>query len=552
VRAVVLLRAADSVRALAALAQSQQWAQALAVATAIGDTSESRRITYEALLAADSAALRAGVTAARERFPPQTQRELFVLASGLRQTNRTREAIALLQDAAARGDSSSALLRRVADLQSSVGARNQALTTYALAAGRNDAPEAALAAYRRARLLTRSGRVSDGYAALANFANGYPDHENAPLALYLVGGWYRDRGLAATADSILEDVARRWPEDRYASRARIRMAQAALAANDSGAATAWYQDELLAGGRESKAARYFLGVLASRAGDSAAAEKAWDHLARTDSVGYYGMLARGGLARGPASFDPASRVPASPGADLTLRRIDLLYASFLTAEAAVVVERQMQRREFEDDELLALASGLIARGWMQEGVRLGWRAARRRTLNDPHVIRLVFPFPLRDLVDREAREHGLDPHLLAGLIRQESNFRPAVVSRAGAVGLMQLMPATGRELLRKEGERWDARLLRSAETNLHLGALHLSTLLSRYDGEVVPTLAAYNAGSRPVARWLRYPEAADSVQFVERIPYVETRGYIRAVLRNWGLYRALYPDLRPSAGHGAP
>jgi soluble lytic murein transglycosylase len=85
---------------------------------------------------------------------------------------------------------------------------------------------------------------------------------------------------------------------------------------------------------------------------------------------------------------------------------------------------------------------------------------------------------------------------------------------------------------------------------MHLGARHLATLLKSYDGKVVPTLAAYNAGSRPVARWLRYPEAADTVQFVERIPYVETRGYIRAVLRNRSLYRALYPGLGEPATQG--
>jgi soluble lytic murein transglycosylase-like protein len=65
-------------------------------------------------------------------------------------------------------------------------------------------------------------------------------------------------------------------------------------------------------------------------------------------------------------------------------------------------------------------------------------------------------------------------------------------------------------------------------------------------------LAAYNAGSRPVARWLQYPEAADSVQWVERIPYVETRGYVRAVLRNWSLYRALYLPSAQAATKAQP
>lgn len=549
VRAAVLLSAGDSARAFTALMQSRQWAVALQVAAATGDTAGARRAAYEALLDQDSVTLRAGVTAVRERFPPHTQEERFVFASALRQTGRTRDAIALLESAAAAGDSSSALLRRVGDLQSSIGARTAALATYEIAAAQDDGPDAPLAAYRRARLLTRGGRGDDGYADLAAFANGYPDHESAPIALYLVASWHGDRGLVKTADSIFADVAARWTTDRYASRARIRLAQAALVAGDTGRAIDWYRQEADAGAEEVNAARYFLGVLGDRIGDSASAREQWTRLARTDSVGYYGTLARGALGHAPPAFASPPAVPASPAADLTLRRVDLLYASFLVEEAEEVIARQLRRREFEEAELLALAAGLLERGWVQEGTTLGWRAARTRSLNDPLVVRLVFPFPMREMVVREAKEHGLDPYLVAGLIRQESNFRPTVVSRAGAVGLMQLMPPTGRELMRREGVRWDERLLRVAEVNLHLGTRHLATLLERYDGAVVPALAAYNAGARPVTRWLRYPEAADSVQFVERIPYVETRGYVRAVLRNRVLYRALYPGLDETTDH---
>jgi soluble lytic murein transglycosylase len=355
-----------------------------------------------------------------------------------------------------------------------------------------------------------------------------------------------------TADSIFNEVITRWPGDPYASRARITLAQSAIGAADAASAIQWYEDEVAANGDDRNAARYFIGRLAIRAGDSLTAVRNWETLARTDSLGYYGALARGALALGPAMLAPAPPLPESPAAEVTLRRIDLLYASFLHEAATDVVARQLQRREFEDGELIALAAGLIARGWVQEGVRLGWRAAQRRSLNDPLVVRLVYPYPLRDMVVREAREHGLDPYLVAGLIRQESNFRPTGVSRAGAIGLMQLMPATGRELLHREGVRWDPRLLRSAEVNLHLGASHLSMLLERYEGKVPHALAAYNAGSRPVARWLQYPEAADSVQWVERIPYVETRGYVRAVLRNQSLYRALYPPSEPFAGQVPP
>ena len=127
---------------------------------------------------------------------------------------------------------------------------------------------------------------------------------------------------------------------------------------------------------------------------------------------------------------------------VTLERLDLLRLAYLHDEAGEVLRYQMARDDHSAEESLALADGLIERGWVQEGVNLGWRAARTRTLNDPWVLRVVFPWPLRSLIEQEAAEHGVDPYLLAALIRQESNFRPAVVSGAGARGLTQLMPST--------------------------------------------------------------------------------------------------------------
>jgi soluble lytic murein transglycosylase len=158
------------------------------------------------------------------------------------------------------------------------------------------------------------------------------------------------------------------------------------------------------------------------------------------------------------------------------------------------------------------------------------------------VLRVVFPWPYRDLIEAKARELQLDPYLLAALIRQESAFTPDAVSRAGAHGLMQLMPPTAREVARKVGAAWDEGLLTIADANLHLGASHLAGLLRNYGNRVVPSLAAYNAGGTPVRRWLRSAGGDDPERFIQRVTYVETRGYLRTVLRNLALYRALYPS----------
>jgi soluble lytic murein transglycosylase len=551
IRSQVLLAAADSAGAMLSLMQIENWGGVLPLALALDDTAHAREATYRILRSSDTTALALAVGTARGPLVPESEEEVFFLAYGLNRLGQPRDAAAVLEGAAAAGDTSAGLLRRLGDLQSGLGRTGEALHAYARAAASID-DEGGVAAYRRARLLLRSGKATAGYAALSAFAEERPEHQQAPQALYLVADWHRGQGRTQVGDSLFAAVAAGWPADPYASRARLALAQEALVANDAARAAEWYQAELDARGAQGAAAQYFLADLKAAAGDSAAAEELWADLAHKDAVGYYGTLAAFALSRSMRDLGPTPPLPASEDAARTLERIDLLYASFLTDDADLVIRRQLQRAEFPEGELVALAYGLIERGWVQEGVTLGWRAARWRTLEDPVVLRLVFPFPMRSLVERAATEQGLDPYLLAAVIRQESTFRPGVVSRAGAHGLMQLMPETAREVARRSGMSWDSRYLESADANLHLGAAHLASLLRQFDGRVAPALAAYNAGGRPVSRWLRYPEAVDPVRFVERIPYEETRGYVRAVLRNRELYRQLYPSAPPPAPAGEP
>jgi soluble lytic murein transglycosylase len=113
------------------------------------------------------------------------------------------------------------------------------------------------------------------------------------------------------------------------------------------------------------------------------------------------------------------------------------------------------------------------------------------------------------------------------------------------MGLMQVLPSVGASLARAEGLRdWETPLLYQPDVSLRFGISHLAQLLRRY-ARLEHALAAYNAGSRPSQEWLRLPGAADDPEvFIERIQYVETRDYVRRVLRNLSVYRALYPEAR--------
>ncbi len=153
---------------------------------------------------------------------------------------------------------------------------------------------------------------------------------------------------------------------------------------------------------------------------------------------------------------------------------------------------------------------------------------------------LFYPLLYREHIDHYANARGLDPYLVAALIRQESTFNPRVRSRAGARGLMQLIPATGRQVARQERRRYSTRELYNPEINIRYGTRYLKDVLGRFNGRVDYALASYNAGPHRVKRWTGMDMSIDPEVFIEEIPFDETRKYVKLVLRNEMLYRRLY------------
>ncbi len=155
---------------------------------------------------------------------------------------------------------------------------------------------------------------------------------------------------------------------------------------------------------------------------------------------------------------------------------------------------------------------------------------------------LLFPQPYWTELVADSGSNGLDPYLVASLIRQESEFNAGAVSGKSAYGLMQLIPSVGKSMAKKDGvKRFDTRQLLDPSVNLELGTTNFKQVLDRFGGQVEYALAAYNAGDTPVRQWLASNDYKDVPEFVESIPYSETRDYVQAILRNREMYRALYP-----------
>ncbi|MDE3163114.1 MAG: transglycosylase SLT domain-containing protein [Acidobacteriota bacterium] len=154
--------------------------------------------------------------------------------------------------------------------------------------------------------------------------------------------------------------------------------------------------------------------------------------------------------------------------------------------------------------------------------------------------RILFPEPYWETIRAESAKNHLDPYLVASLIRQESEFNPSVVSYANAWGLMQLLPPVGRQLARQEGmTRFATYQLLNPETNIRLGTRYLRQMLDRFDGVTEYALAAYNAGDNRVTDWQAAGPYSGMDEFVESIPFTQTREYVEAILRNIEMYKEI-------------
>lgn len=287
--------------------------------------------------------------------------------------------------------------------------------------------------------------------------------------------------------------------------------------------------------------QYWRGRALLQQGDLRAAAHAFAAAAGARSL--WGFLAADLLGRPPAlGHRPVPGAdPADLGDDGVARRIAELRA--LGREDAVQREWRDLSAGLNGDQLLAAAGFAAELGLANDAIMALVRADYWDDLE------LRFPLAHRDLVTAAAASHALPADWIFAVIRQESAFRPGVASHAGAVGLMQLMPATAAEVARRAGRSPPGRAaLTDPALNIDLGSRYLAAMRARFHNHPLPATAAYNAGPGAVRRWLPETPLAGDLWMV-RIPYRETRDYVRLVLMYQVIYRDRLglPPLRPWA-----
>jgi TolA-binding protein len=174
------------------------------------------------------------------------------------------------------------------------------------------------------------------------------------------------------------------------------------------------------------------------------------------------------------------------------------------------------------------------------GRRILWRIPSKYRSSTPLPLYTIsYPFAFLNIIKPTADSNTVDPFLVLGIIRQESVFNPSIVSRAGAVGLMQIMPATAKQVASELHEPFNIDSLSQATANIRWGVHYIKKLLDQFDGNIIQAIAGYNGGPLAIAKWFEQNKGKTLDLFIEDIGYEETRGYVKKVLANYWTYKIL-------------
>jgi soluble lytic murein transglycosylase len=446
------------------------------------------------------ARLALGISAFQLRQYPQATRWLEPLPM-LSGADRSEALFWLARSLGRSGDSAGFVdrMRALADLAPPVKRQEEALFLLAQSAADAGDPGAA-----------------HGY--LARLLQAHPTGAFRDQALWLKGWMHYKLGELPAAVKAWETLGR----DEKGSRLRAQSAY-------------WRGRALEESGKSREASRAYQGVLTDFADQPYYHRRAADRLRQPAKP-----LATSGT---PGNFPAGQRMASG----LHIEKARALKALGLQEEAAGEYTEHVRLRPEDRAALSESCEAFLELQRYDKAIWLGGKVLRPLYAQEQGAPPIrgfwycVYPRGYWDAVVRHAGAAGLDPNLVAALIREESAFAPRAVSRTGARGLMQLMPQTAERVARASRlPLTEAAGLETPEVNIRLGTLHLAELVRGHDGRVSLALASYNAGKQAVERWLDRFGLRDEEEFIEDIPFGETRNYVKRVLGSYDRYARIY------------
>jgi len=414
---------------------------------------------------------------------------------------------------------------------------------------------------RLAEVYHRRKRTEAMFRAAEAAASRAPHSAGAAAALFEAGNYYWSHLDRATAVGYYRRSLEASPSGPAAETAKWRLAWTAYLDRDPNAGTL-FEEHIRQFPTSSylPEAVYWLGRVAERSGDVPRARACFLKVAGRFPQTYWGTTARARLqGLGPAGDDPPAEVPVlelvkppKPLPDLFAPLPPAAVARDSRARALAAIgfdtSADLEWRAGYSETgsaalLVSLAQSALAEGRYGVSIVTIRQAvpqleARRWEELPVSVWNAAFPMPYEEEIRVAAEREGLDPMLVAGLIRQESAFQPRSVSHAHAIGLMQVLPGTGKLLARQLHIPYSRSRLFDPDYNLRLGTRYLANLVAMF-GSAEPALAAYDAGEDRIAGWQAERKYDEMAEFIESIPITETREYVQIVSRNASIYRRL-------------
>lgn len=391
---------------------------------------------------------------------------------------------------------------------------------------------------------------SDGYVqSVKTLADTHRESPYAEEALNGLATWYVVNDDDESAANVFGLMVQRFPAGRFAERAAWKAGWWAYRQGDMAAAIAYFE----AGARSFPRSDYrpswlyWSGRAKQRMGDAAGAKARLTLTAVDYGNSYYGRLALAQLDAPSRTIAPSvtlrpdARVAPPP----TERQIGLLMTLGLYDLA--LAEIQFARRVWGDSPQLIATSALAQH--RAGRLRLGINAMKRAYPQfmaaggeqlPPEVLRVIYPVDYFQQLQGSASRRGLDPFIVVALAAQESTFDAGIKSSAGAIGLMQIMPATGRAVARELGIKpFSTGRLTDPEVNMAIGTEYFKDLVAQF-GHAAYALAGYNAGGHRVVRWKAERPNLPLDEWIDDIPFPETQNYVKRILGTAEDYRRLY------------
>jgi soluble lytic murein transglycosylase len=506
----------------------------------------------------DDLARRAGLPVA-----PLTVEEQFLQAQRLADAGEQSAAVRLLEGLLAQGPEPAVrhrALARLAPMLGRLARSDEAIARLDAALAEPATPSRAALMYELGRLLLRGGQTGRGALMFERLLAEHPEAGNVSDVLLQLARARAELGQFDAARESFHGVITRYPDSTAAASARWEVAWLEYRAGRFRESALAFRQLSASVGSARLAGLYWAGRSLDQLGDKSAGLALYREVLSRGPQGYYGILAgRRVQGKAPAPLAVPVKLTADPigllRPDARYQRAQALGSIGFDGFAIWELEALGRDTLTEGDRAWALGVAFAEMGEAGRSLRYLRRALGAAVeAGSPglpaRLWQLYYPLGYGEHVRTAARAVGLDPFVVAAVIREESSYDPRARSGVGAVGLMQLMPDTARIVAQEIGRPLtEIAALWEPPMNITLGSRYLSQLNARFK-EPLLAVAAYNAGPHRVQRWVAERPQADLEEFVDQIPFDETRAFAKRVFTSWYHYRRLYGTGPAAAGPG--